>query len=84
MSAITCKYMGPTNHRGSRILLSSGYDKMLIPLDGRYGFETNCEKAVEKFLLRYDYEGTWIGSHSLNGMVFVPAHSTFRVTVGVS
>ena len=72
MQAITTKYIGPTNFRGSRIKASCEAGSITLPYDysendgGHYG----AAVALIKKLGWEDY-GTWYRGDTANGHVYV-------------
>ena len=72
MKAITTKYFGPTNTRGSRI---KAYDcdknSVSIPYDSRLNSEGNHRKAAIALAEKMNWHGTLMGGHVDKGMVWV-------------
>lgn len=77
MRAITTKYVGPTNTRGSRIVASSERSRVSIP----YGHERNSEAEHRAAALALCNKLKWGGCERLTGggtkdgyaFVFVPS-----------
>ena len=70
MKTIVCKYHGPTNFLGSRIIVSDG--------DNRKTYSWRCELNANKnymdvcfeFCLAMNWKGTLQGGHTKDGAVF--------------
>lgn len=86
MKAITTKYHGPTNHRGSRISASAEgghrvtviYDDALNMTDGE-----NHDAAVRALCQKCNWGGTLVRGQLANGgYVYVWAHTQDTLTVG--
>lgn len=76
MQAITTKYIGPSNVRGSRVKATSGWphSKISVTLDWDNGMhrDDNHKAAAMALAEKYERVGTWHGGHSPDGgMVFV-------------
>jgi hypothetical protein len=81
MKTIECKYIGPTNTKPSRIRATDGDNTLFLSIDGRWGFEDNCELAVDRFCRKLGWTGELIGGHTKDGMVFCFIDTTYHVTV---
>lgn len=70
--AITTKYFGPTNTRGSRIQAKdSDGNKVTVPYDHSLNSEDNHRVACAKLLAKMGWEGRYHGGGTGNGYVFV-------------
>lgn len=71
MKAILTKYVGPTNTRGSRIVVTDGDTRMLVNYDdGKRSEETHAD-AVVAFCERLGWSGELIQGGLKNGYVHV-------------
>lgn len=61
MQAIATKYIGPTNHHGSRISVSADAGRRIYSWDPALNVEENHTAAAERFAR----ELKWIGGNSL-------------------
>jgi len=84
MQAITTKYLGPTNTRGSRIKASCPAGSITVPYDygERYGGHRSAAIALMK-KLGWDEYGTWYEGDTETGHVYVcsPDHAPQSVQV---
>ena len=74
MKAITTKYHGPTNTRGSRVSASdSDGNRVSIPYDHALNSEEAHRKAAVALCARMKWSGadTMVGGSIKNGYVFV-------------
>jgi hypothetical protein len=75
--AIRCKYLGPTNHRGTRISVQryEGNDPQRIVMSWDYSLEPadNYALAVKLYLCKANWHGHWITSTVPDGAVAVYA-----------
>lgn len=61
MKAITVKYMGPTNNRGSRLKVSDNDGhSMVVPYDHGMNDEERVARAALAFLAKMDWKGRWV------------------------
>lgn len=63
---VLAKYLGPTNHRGSRIKVwSEGRpgDTITVDWDHCKDHGTNVSEAIDKWLRLAEWEGTWVVGH---------------------
>lgn len=56
--AITTKYFGPSNARGSRIQVSAAAGRMYVGYDPALGSEENHRAAALAFCAKYNWSGT--------------------------
>lgn len=72
--AISTKFIGPTNTRGSRIKASAQAGSMTFPYDHSLSASMNHAAAAKKFADKYEWNGVWVGGGGVNrngDMVFV-------------
>ncbi len=78
-ATVRAKYLGPTNHRGSRIVVSRfdppshGTDpnRITVSWDYALGVVENYAAAIQTYLERAEWQGTWIVSYTDSGAVAV-------------
>lgn len=77
-ATVRVKYLGPTNHRGSRIVVgrfdsADGRDPTRITVGWDYsmGMEGNYLAAVGEYLRRMSWPGKWVVSLTDTGAVAV-------------
>lgn len=72
--AITTRYAGPTNSKGSRILVRSGGGlKMTVPWNYALDIAANHAVAAETMARRQGWAGDWHGGSTPDGYAFVVA-----------
>ena len=73
MQAIETKYVGPTNHRGSRIIAKAACGSITIAYDGALSTLGAHKKAAEALARKFNWPGEYVGGGSAdqNGYVFV-------------
>lgn len=80
MQAITTKFIGPTNTRGSRYRATCEAGTITLDADDRLGLEENHKRAAHALIdklgwwhdeTRGDRYGRWFGGGTANGYVFV-------------
>ena len=71
--AITTKYLGPTNHRGSRIKAQAAAGSITIPYDYSGNDDSVHAKAAKALADKFGWSGLWIagGLPSDDGNVYV-------------
>lgn len=72
--AIITKYIGPTNHRGSRIKVTANAGTMTVSWDHSLDVEANHRDAARQFAAKYQWVGRWFGGalpNRLGGYCFV-------------
>jgi hypothetical protein len=70
MKAITTRFLGPTDTKGARIIASDcDRNKVTIPYD--YNGEESYRDAAIALCVELGWEGTLVGGHLDNGMVWV-------------
>jgi hypothetical protein len=89
MRAITTKYMGPTNTRGSRVKVSDpGYAlgggrarSITVSWDDALDPRGNFAAAAREALAKWEWDGTWIAGSLDTGDVFVCVSARGPLTV---
>jgi hypothetical protein len=72
--AITTKYLGPTNRRGSRVkATTAGGDSLTLTWDDALNSDTNHASAAQALAANLDWSGKWYAGGLKTGMVFVSA-----------
>lgn len=71
MQAITTKYAGPTNSRGSRIIASADAGRMAISWDYALGSYENHKAAAQKYAKKKGWKGRLHGGSVKHGYVWV-------------
>jgi len=73
MQTITTKYLGPTNHRGSRYKAThtGNYTSVTLSADYSLNAENNHTAAALALAEKLGWEGNYTGGHTQDGMVFV-------------
>lgn len=72
MKAITTKYIGPTNFRGSRVKASDGDgNSYTMAWDSAYGAESNHRAAVQSLCAKMLWHGTLVAGETKHGWVWV-------------
>ena len=71
MQAIVTEYRGPTNTRGSRIIVRAEAGRMTIPWDHALNPDENHRRAVETFARNWSWDGRWVCGHVWRGVVAV-------------
>jgi len=61
--AIVTKYLGPTNHRGSRIKATATAGTVTVPWDSAQGVDENHERAARALAQRFN----WLDRNTLAG-----------------
>lgn len=80
--AITTRYAGPTNFRGSRVIVRADPGRMIVPWDHALGVEDNHKAAAKAYASKYGWTGHWYGGGTNEGYAFVlgcMASSAFTV-----
>ena len=57
--AIVTKYLGPTNHRGSRIKAKCEAGTITIPWDSAFDVAENHAHAAKQLASKLDWRGPW-------------------------
>jgi len=79
MQTITTKYLGPTNHQGSRFKAThtGGHTSVTMPMDYRMEHAGNHTRVAFMLAEKLNWEGDYIGGHTKDGMVFVDARPNY-------
>jgi len=72
--AIVTKWLGPTNHRGSRVKATASAGSVAVGWDYSQGVEANHKRAAEALATRFGWSGLWIGGAIPNASGFVFVH----------
>ena len=82
MQSIFVKYLGPTNHLGSRYKAThtGGFASVTISADYSLNVEDNCALAAKQLAKKLNWGGSYIGGHTADGMVFVNAEPAYTFT----
>ena len=79
MQTIMTKYLGPTDHQGSRFKAThtGGFTSVTMSMD--YGMDPSGNHTRVAFMLaeKLNWEGDYIGGHTKDGMVFVDARPNY-------
>ena len=73
MQTIITKYLGPTNHRGSRYKAThtGNYTSVTLSADYSLNAEDNHAAAAQALAEKLGWEGEYTGGHTQEGMAFV-------------
>jgi len=82
MQTIITKYLGPTNHRGSRYKAThtGGYTSVTLDCDYSMSAEANHTDAAMALAEKLNWDGYYIGGHISEGMVFVNSDPMYCFT----
>lgn len=70
--AISTKYIGPTNFRGSRVkAFAEGGSSNTLEWDDALNSEQNHMEAAKALAAKMNWSGTWQGGGTSSGYVFV-------------
>ena len=69
--AITTKFRGPTDHRGSRIIARADAGSVVVPYDHALDVLANHASAAEALATKLKWSGVWVGGGTRNGYVYV-------------
>jgi hypothetical protein len=69
--AIETRYAGPTNSRGSRIIVTAQAGRLIVPWDDALDVNENHAVAAQMFIDRMGWGGNWVGGGTEDGFVFV-------------
>jgi hypothetical protein len=59
MQAITTKFVGPTNHRGSRVTARAQAGKVTVSWDHALDIDANHDQAALALIRKFGWSGTW-------------------------
>jgi hypothetical protein len=74
LQAVETRYVGPTNHRGARIIVRCEHKSRTYPWDHALGIQENHRAAAEAFLVYMDWlnlKGWWAQGATRTGYAFV-------------
>jgi hypothetical protein len=72
MQAIETKYLGPTDHRGSRVKATAEAGSLTISWDDALDVRENHARAALEAIRRWGWSGRWVGgSLAGRGYAFV-------------
>ena len=82
MQVITVKYLGPTNTKGSRYKAThtGNYTSVTLVKDYSLNTEGNCIAAAKDLAEKLRWEGSYVGGHTSDGMVFVDSMPAYAFT----
>jgi hypothetical protein len=82
MKAITTRYNGPTNTRGSRITATDeDGNRVSVSYNDALNSEPNHAAAARKLCQKMDWRGNLTGGHTKHGMVWVWDDARNRIDV---
>ena len=82
--AITTKYLGPSNVRGSRVKATCAAGSIILTWDDALNSQDNHERAAQRLAEKYGWRGTWhAGGLNSGGYVFVCQSDTPSFTIHV-
>lgn len=72
MKAIKTKFLGPTNHRGARVVATdTDTNKITIDWDHELDAEENHREAARALIAEMNWFGAWVSGSLLDGYVHV-------------
>lgn len=71
--AITTKYVGPSNVRGSRVKATASAGSVTLHWDDALNSEQNHTAAAMALAKKYEWKGSYYGGGTEHGYVFVCA-----------
>lgn len=85
-AVLRCRFYGPTTHRGSRIKVQRfdalpDPNRVTVAWDHSLGLVPNYVAAVQAYLDRAEWSGSWVVSTVTDGAVAMYVPSTDRVTL---
>lgn len=69
--AISTKYLGPTDHRCSRVTAKANAGRVSVPWDHDLDVNGNHEAACAALVAKLGWPGDWRGGGTADGYVFV-------------
>ena len=80
MQAITTKYVGPTNFRGSRVVAKCEAKRIFVDWDDSLDSEENHNAAAKKLAALLQWEGRWVagGLPDTSGNCYVCVDGCFQ------
>jgi hypothetical protein len=73
--AITTKYLGPTNSRGSRVKATASAGSVTLSWDHALDSDENHRAAALALAAKFGWDGEWIGGGLEHGYAFVNVES---------
>jgi len=67
IQAITTKYLGPTDHRGSRVKAQCAAGSITLEWDDSLNSDHNHQSAALSLAVQFDWSGRWIGGGNHDG-----------------
>jgi len=85
MQTITTTYLGPTNHLGSRYKATHTGKAKTVTLSADYALSAaeNHALAAKTLANKLRWEGSYVGGHVKDGMVFVNADPMYGFEVSI-
>lgn len=71
MKAIKVTYKGPTNSRGSRLIVSDGDNRITVPFDYSLNTDERYEDAANKFMKKMNWTGKLVHGTFKDEEIFV-------------
>lgn len=69
--AISTKYLGPTDRRGSRVKATAEAGSVTVSWDDALSVVQNHAEAARALALKFGWLGTWVGGGGNDGYHFV-------------
>lgn len=69
--AITTRYIGPTNVRGSRVKATAEAGSVTLHWDDSLNSDNNHKAAALELATKFGWKGNWYGGGTADGCVFV-------------
>lgn len=80
MQTIACKYLGPTNFKGSRVkATATNGESITVAYQYELGFEGTCCEVATDLKNKLGWSGVMYGGHTRDGMVFVFANNLYKI-----
>ncbi len=81
MNAITTKYLGPTNFKGSRIKAKWESKSYTVAWDYELDSLNNHMKAAAILAYALELKAEWVGAPTDTGWVFAPKYEAHTFTI---
>ena len=82
MKAITTRYCGPTDRRGSRyIATDSDKNRVIVSSDSALNSEQNHQRAAVALVKKLRWSGALQGGHTKDGMAWTWIDDSYLVTI---
>lgn len=69
--AIVTRFIGPTNHRGARVIAKAEAGRVTVSWDHAIGVEANHAAAAKALADKWGWSGKWYGGSVGTGYAFV-------------